>query len=288
MKTYLDCIPCFLKQSLEAARMATDDEKIHAEVLKSLMNYLSSISYKNSPPEVSKEVHEIIRNITKSKDPYKKVKDNSNKMAKKRYSSLNKIIDEADDTLLMAIKLSIVGNVIDFGTSNRFNIEDILSNAVKKCFDDQAYPHFKKALSNAKTILYLADNSGEIFFDKLLINELVKQNKEITYVVRANPIINDVTVEDAKYAGIDKLAKVIEGDAGQKKSAPGMVLNFASKKFLELFQSADMVISKGQGNYEGLSDVNRDVFFMLVVKCPLVARDIDSEVGKLILKSKKG
>jgi len=287
MKTYLDCIPCFIKQSLEASRMATDNEKIHSEVLKSLMTFLSSISYKNSPPEVSKEVHEIIRNITKSKDPYKKIKYDSNKMAKKRYPHLKKIVEEADDPLLMAVKFAIVGNVIDFGTTNRFNVDDIIANTLKKSFDDRAYSKFKKSLFNANTILYLADNCGEIFFDKLLIENLLKENKELIYVVRANPIINDATVQDAKFAGIDKIAKVIEGDAGQKKSAPGIVLNFASKKFSEYFQYADMVISKGQGNYEGLSDVKRDVFFMLIVKCPLVARDIDSEVGKLILKLNK-
>jgi len=287
MNTYLDCIPCFIKQSLEAARMATDDEKIHEEVLKVVMTHLRSISFTNSPPELSKEVHEIIRYITKSKDPYKKAKETSNRMAKKRYPHLKKMVEESDDPLLMAVKLAIVGNVIDFGTSNRFDVVDMIDNVVKKDFYDGGYTQFKKSLCNTKTVLYLADNSGEIFFDKLLINELLKQDKEITYVVRANPIINDATIEDAKYAEIDKIATVIEGDAGQKKSTPGMVLDFASKKFLELFKYSDMVVSKGQGNYEGLSDVNRDVFFMLVVKCPLVARDIDGEVGSLILKVKK-
>ena len=276
-----------MKQSLEATRMATDDEKIHTEVLKSVMTYLKSISFTNSPPELSKEVHGIIRDITKSKDPYKNVKNESNKMAKNRYPHLKKIVEEADDPLLMAIKLAIVGNVIDFGTTNRFNINDMVDYAIKSDIDNISYTQFKKSIFNKKTILYLADNTGEIFFDKLLIEEFLKGDKEITYVVRANPIINDATMEDAKFAGIDKLATIIDGDAGQKQSSPGMVLNFASKEFLELFKNSDIVVSKGQGNYEGLSDVNRDVFFMLVVKCPLVARDIDGEVGKLILKVKK-
>jgi len=287
MKTYLECIPCFLKQSLEASRMATDDEKIHEDVLKSVMDRLKSISFSNSPPELSKDVHDIIRNITNSKDPYKFVKDNSNKMAKEMYPGLKKIVEESDDQILMAIKLAIVGNVIDFGTTNRFDIKDMINNVLKKDFDNESYPHFINSLNNSKNILYLADNTGEIFFDKLLINELVKQGKKVTYVVRANPIINDATISDAKFAGIDKIAQVIEGDIGQKKSAPGIVLDFVSEVFLKNYKSADMVISKGQGNYEGLSDTNREVFFMLVVKCPLVARDIDSEVGKLILKVKK-
>jgi len=159
--------------------------------------------------------------------------------------------------------------------------------AVKKEFVDEAYPKFKEILSKSKTILYLADNSGEIFFDKLLIEELKKRDKKITYVVKANPIINDVLVEDAKFAGIDKLATIMEGDAGQKRSAPGMVLSYTSKEFQEKLRIVDMVISKGQGNYESLSDIDRKVFFLLMVKCPLVARDMGTEMAQLVLKVNK-
>ena len=286
MKTHLECIPCFIKQSLESARMATDDEEIQTEVLKEVMKHLQNISFTNSPPEISREVHQIIRRVTKSKDPYKKVKDQSNEMAKKEYPHLKKLVRESDDPLLMAIKLSIVGNVIDFGTMNRFNVDDMIDNAVKREFDGSSYSKFKNTLKKSETVLFLADNTGEIFFDKLLLEELSNKQKKITYVVKANPIINDATVEDAHLAGIDKLATIIEGDAGQKLSSPGMILSYASKKFLELFESSDMIISKGQGNYEGLSDVDREVFFMLLVKCPLVAQDIHSEVGKLILRVK--
>jgi len=286
MKTHLECIPCFIKQSLESARMATDDEKIQTEVLKNVMKHLQNISFTNSPPEISREVHQIIRKVTKSKDPYKKVKDQSNKMAKEEYPRLKKLMRESDDPLLMAIKLSIVGNVIDFGTMNRFNLDDMIDNAIKKEFDESSYSEFKKTLEKSETVLFLADNTGEIFFDKLLLEELKNKQKKITYVVKANPIINDATLEDVHFAGIDKLATIIQGDAGQKLSSPGMILPYASKQFMELFESSDMVISKGQGNYEGLSDVNRKAFFMLVVKCPLVAQDINDEIGKLILKVK--
>lgn len=286
MKTHLECIPCFIKQSLESARMTTDNEKIQTEVLKEVMKHLQNISFTNSPPEISREVHQIIRKVTKSKDPYKKVKDQSNQTAKNQYLHLKKLMRESDDPLLMAIKLSIVGNVIDFGTMNRFNLDDMINNAINRDFDGNSYSEFKNTLEKSETILFLADNTGEIFFDKLLLEELKNRQKKITYVVKANPIINDATIDDVYFAGINKLARIIEGDAGQKLSSPGMILSYASKDFLELFESSDMIISKGQGNYEGLSDVNRKVFFMLVVKCPLVAKDIKNEIGKLILKVK--
>ncbi|OYT29453.1 hypothetical protein B6U98_02215 [Thermoplasmatales archaeon ex4572_165] len=287
MKTYLECIPCFIRQSLEAARMATDDEAIHEEIIKDVMKYLQSISFSNSPPEISREVHNIIKIKSNSSDPYKKVKDQSNKMAENLYPRLKELIEESDDSLLMAIKLSIVGNVIDFGTSNRFNVEDMLDKAINQDFNDNAYPQFKESLTRAKTILYLADNTGEIFFDKPLLEELVKRNKKITYVIKANPIINDATIDDAKFAGIDKLAKILEGDKGQNKSTPGILLKYASNEFLDLFNSVDMVISKGQGNYESLNESSRKIFFLLMVKCPLVARDMGTELARLVLEVKE-
>ncbi len=286
MRSHLECIPCFIKQSLEAARMATDDEKIQTKVLQEVMKHLQNVSFTDSPPKLSREVHKIIREITGSKDPYKKVKETSNEIAKKKYAYLKKLVIESDDPLLMAIKLSIIGNVIDFGTTNRFNVNDLIDNSIKQELDSGSYLQFKHILEQSKTILFLADNAGEIFYDKILLEELAKKQKQITYAVKANPIINDALTEDVKFVGIDKLAKVVEWDAGQKLSSPGIILSYASENFLKIFESSDMVLSKGQGNYEGLSEVDRNVFFMLVVKCPLVAQDINSDVGKLILKVK--
>lgn len=287
MKTHLDCIPCFMKQSLEAARMATDDPKIQEKVLKKVMSHLQNINFEDSPPELSREVHSIIRRVTKSEDPYKNVKNETNKTAEKIYHDLKKHVKNADDSLLMAIKLAIVGNVIDFGTMNRLNVDDMIDHALHKDFDTSSYPEFKKTLEESKSILYLADNCGEIFFDKLLLEELHKRGKKITFVVKSKPIINDAVKKDAEIAGISEIAEVLACDDGQDKSTPGVVLDYASDVFHKEFRNSDMVISKGQGNYEGLSNCNRKVFFLLVAKCPIVAEDIKTDVGKLILKVKK-
>ena len=286
MRTHLECIPCFIKQSLEAVRMVTDDEKIHTKVLQEIMKHLQKVSFTDSPPKLSRKVHEIIREITGSKDPYKKVKEKSNELAKKKYSYLKKLVNESDDSLLMATKLSIIGNVIDFGTINRFNVDQMIEFSIKQELDESLYLRYKNTLDHSKTILFLADNAGEIFYDKLLLEEIVKKQKQINFIVKANPIINDALVKDAKFAGIDKIANIIEWDSNQKMSSPGIILSYASKQFLQIYESSDIVLSKGQGNYEGLSNVDREIFFMLVVKCPLVAKDINSDVGKLILKVK--
>jgi hypothetical protein len=267
--------------------MATEDEKTQEDVLKEVMKYLYNISFAKSPPEISREVHAIIRNITNSKDPYKKVKMNSNKLVKKKYPKLEQMVFSAKDPLLMAIKLSIVGNVIDFGTSNRFSLDEAIIAASTKHFVDEDYQKFKEKLNKSKTVLYLADNTGEIFFDKLLLEKLLDLGKKITFVVKANPIINDATIKDAKFAEIDKISTIIEGDAGQPCSSPGMVLRYASNELLNHLKSSDMIISKGQGNYESLSSIKRDIFFLLMVKCPLVARDIGTDMAELVLIYKK-
>lgn len=287
MKTYLDCIPCFIKQPLEAARMATVDETAHAQVVKEVLRYLQTLSFGNTPPVISKKVHAIVRNITKCPDPYKKVKDQSNIMAEKLYPQLKEMIRTSDNSLLTAIRLAIVGNAIDFGSVMRFNVNKMINDSQKLRNIGTSYPRFKKVLDSAKTILYLADNAGEIFFDKLLLEEFEKRNKKITYVVKANPILNDATITDAKKARIDSLAKVISADAGQNESSPGILLETVSKEFLEHFNHDDLVIAKGQGNYESLNEVKREIFFLLLIKCHLVAQDIDAKVGDLIFRVQK-
>jgi len=265
--------------------MVTSSETLHEIVLKKVMRYLQVISsFNNPPPELSKEVHAIVRNMLNCKDPYREVKKKSNEMANELYPRLEQIVEEAKDPFLMATKLAIIGNVIDFGAMNRFDVKDMINKAITENIDDNAYSRFKESIEKAQTILYLADNAGEIFFDKLLIKKFAEMGKRIVYAVKNNPIINDATIEDAKFAGIDKFAEVLPADEGQDKSAPGILLNYASSKFLNYFRNADVVIAKGQGNYESLSNSGREIFFLLVVKCPLVARDIRADIGKLILK----
>jgi uncharacterized protein with ATP-grasp and redox domains len=282
MKTNLECIPCFLRQSLEAARMVTTDTDVHETIMKEVMQYLQTISYEKSPPEISREVHNLIRMHADTPDPYKQSKIQSNTAAEKLYPSLKQRVDQAEEPLLTAITLAIVGNVIDFGTSNRFLVEDMVNKPLDDAFSKRTYPLFQKSLRKASTILYLADNAGEVFFDKLLIEELFKQKKDIIYAVKANPIINDATLEDAHYAGIDKYAKIIEADKGQPMSTPGVLLPYASNEFMDLFTTVDLVISKGQGNYESLNEQTREIFFLLTVKCPLVAEDVGATLASLV------
>jgi uncharacterized protein with ATP-grasp and redox domains len=284
MQTHLDCIPCFLKQALEATRMVTTRESTQTQVLQNVMNYLQQADLSKSPPELSQKIHQIIRTTTHSPDPYKTVKIQANTQAKKHLPHLKKQITASQDPLLLAIKLAIVGNVIDYGTMTRLNIDEMINKALTQPFDLHQYPTFKNQLKTTKSILILGDNTGEIIFDTLLLQELSEYTQDITYVVKAHPIINDAQKNDALYAGIDNYATIIEADTGQPNSSPGILLHNTTPRFKRHFTNADIILSKGQGNYEGLNTTTRQIYFLFMIKCPLIAQLMGKPVGTPILQ----
>ncbi len=280
MKTYLDCLPCFLQQTLRAGRIATDDEKIIKQLLDDVGMMLKDIPLDNTPPETGMLIYQKISQVTGNKDPFKKIKKENIDKALSLYPEMKKLVDRSNDKLLTAIKLAIAGNVIDFGVNRAFDIEEEIAETVNKKLVLKDYEDFKDVLCKAKEILYIGDNAGEAVFDKILIEQL---KKPVIYVVRGHPVINDVTFQDAVSIGIDKLARVISSGT----PAPGTILKTCNSDFIKLFKSADMVISKGQGNYEGLSGENRSIFFLLKVKCHVIARNIGAKVGDVILRNSR-
>jgi len=281
MKTFLDCMPCFLSQTLQVVRISTDDENMHFLALKKVMEQLSSVSLTASPPEIAREVYRAVRKITDVNDPYKKAKMEQNRLALELSSELQNIIKESDDPLYLALKLAIAGNIIDLGIKKR--IDDLrgeIFNTINIPLSVDHYPEFKKKILKAQTLLYFGDNAGEIVFDKIFIEEIKKiKNIKVTFVVRGAPIINDVTMEDADFVKMDEVAEVVSNGF----DAPGTILQRSDPIISELFSRADMVISKGQGNYESLSGQDKEIFFLLKAKCHVVARDIGVNEGDAIL-----
>jgi len=277
MKIYLDCIPCFFRQGLEAARMATDDEAKQRRVLEEVAKELPRIPLNSTPPEMGRKIHQIIRQVVGCSDPYRQIKEKYNRLALQLYPNLKKRVEKAKDPLLMAIRLAIAGNIIDCGMKTSFDLEKEIEVILQQDFAVLHYSEFRRRLKETKEILYLADNSSEVIFDRILIEEL---NKKMIYVVRESPVINDATMEDAHYAGIDKLATVITSGS----DAPATLLDLASKQFLDHFDRATFIISKGQGNYESLSQMDKPIFFLLKAKCPVIAKDIGCQVGDIILQ----
>ena len=281
MQTFLDCYPCIVRQALEAARMATNDEEIHKKVLTNVMTDLSSLPMYITPPEIGQKMHKRIRELTNNGDPYHGVKDEYNKIALDLVPEMLNIIKSSTNKLKTAVQLAIAGNIIDFGALGAdFDVYETIQNAVTTQFGVDHFEQFTHDLKNARMLLYLGDNAGEIVFDKLLVQQILNEyDVKIVFVVRGGPVLNDATIEDARAIGMDKIVTVIEnGD-----DTPATVIHRSSDELKELYKNADMIIAKGQGNYETLSDESANIYFLLKVKCPVVARDLAVETGSLVI-----
>jgi len=286
MKLNLDCIPCFQRQALQAVRFISNDEELHQKVLREVTKKLLESNWDSTPPQLAHEVHRIVKSVTNEKDPYKEVKKESNDLVLKMYPALKEKVEESKDPLRTAVRLAIAGNIIDFGPLQEFNLEETISEVLKKNFAIDDYEELKENLKNAETLLFFTDNAGEIGFDKLLVETFLKAKKleKIRFVVKGGPIINDATLEDATYMGLCDLPNVefLILSNGEVGTGPER----SSQTVKSWIEKHDLVISKGQGNYEGLSEHN-ELFFMLMAKCPVIASDLNVEVGDIILKYKQ-
>ena len=272
-----DCIPCSLRQVLSCARCISDDEWFHGKVVKEVMAKISGIDLARSPAEVSFEALSHAIMIFGGQDPFAADKRESTERMTKLMPDLRHRIAESSDPVGLASKLAIAANIIDLGILPGVDADSEIASAIGAplAIDDRAA--FKDAVRAARTVFYLLDNAGEIVLDKLLIEQF--KRKEVTCLVRASPILNDVTAEDAEAVGITEVARVVDPGAPML----GLVLNHASAEVRELFATADVVISKGQANFETLSGAEREVFFLLRAKCPVVARALGVEVGAAVL-----
>lgn len=277
MKTYLDCLPCMMQQALRAGRIATNDEKKIKELLDTVGAMMKDIPMENTPPETGEIIYRKVRDITGVNDPYKHIKESNINEALLLYPELKEIVRKSDNRLLTAIRIAIAGNVIDLGMSKKFNIVEDVRKILKQDFAILDFNEFVKRLGKAKSVLYLGDNAGESVFDKILIEEL---KKPVTYAVRDIPVINDVTFEDAVASGINEVADIISSGS----TAPAVILSLCNNNFLEKFYNSDLIISKGQGNYEGLTNVKRPVFFLLKAKCHVIANDLNVKEDDIVLK----
>jgi len=281
MKIFLDCIPCFVRQALDSAKLATDDEQIHEQVVREVLRLAADLDMSQSPPAIGQQIHRLIRKLVGHNDPYHGIKRQFNNLALKLYSGLRKQVVSSDDRLETAVRLAIAGNIIDFGVKTSLtesDLEETIAQSLNDHFNNNQIQEFEDVVSRAEKILYLADNAGEVVFDRLLIEQLPCE--KITVVVKGAPVINDATMEDAIIAGLPKIVEVIDNAS----DAPGTILETCSQTFRDRFEDADLIIAKGQGNYETLSDVGKNIFFVLKAKCPVIARDIGCEVGEMILQ----
>jgi uncharacterized protein with ATP-grasp and redox domains len=280
MKIGLACIPCFVRQAFEAVSLVTDDQKIRERILRQVLARLSNESFDHTPPFIGRDIHRIVRLLSGNSDPYLEIKKEANTSALKLMPSLKELIKGSANPFETAVRLAIAGNIIDCAQGDHVSekkIQETLSQCLGQPVSKDAINELKKEIEKASNILYLGDNAGEVFFDKLLIEEL--NGYPVTFVVRGGPTINDALKDDAKMAGIDKLVAVMDNGS----DVPGTILEECSEEFKRLFSEADLVIVKGQGNYETLSDEQKNIFFLLQAKCPVIAEHIGCREGDMVI-----
>ncbi len=280
MKVRMECIPCFFKQILRVCNECDFQDLFCMDIMKSVSNIvLKDENLKKTPPEVSWKMYEKMREITGVKDPYENIKRRLNEDLLNLEGELRKRILESDNPILMGLKFAIAGNVIDFGAKDGVRKKDVISNLERVLHfnpDGDTFLKFLKDLKKSNKIMYIGDNAGEIVFDKLFIEQLPFE--KITYVVRGEPIINDITMEDANYVGITNLVNVIDTGNG----IPGVVPHLSSDIFLKAYKESDLIISKGQGNFETLESENKNIYFLFQAKCPVIANYIGLPLNEFV------
>jgi uncharacterized protein with ATP-grasp and redox domains len=281
MKVFLECMSCIIRQTIEIVRRVVKSEKKRERILSAVVKRISRIDFdRMTPPEATKFAHDEIQRITGIKDLYQEPKRQNNREALRLYPYLKRLVKKARDPLFMAIRLAIAGNIIDYGALAEFDIKHTVKDVLGKKFAASDYQRFKRDLKKAELLLYIGDNAGEVVFDKVLVEELVKQ-VEVVFVVKSKPVLNDVLMEDAEMVGMDKVVKVI----GSGSDHAGTTVADGSKEFRRLYRKADIVIAKGQGNFETLDKEKKNIYFLLKMKCPYLGKVSGFKEGDIILKS---
>lgn len=279
MKTSLDCAPRLLRQNLAAARAVTDDVGVQERVFREVLRKMADLD--RPPPFVGPAIHRRLHVLTRKEDPYREAKMRFNRLAMDAPPEFRELVRRAEDPLLAAAKFAVAANAIDMGVASAIT-DDEVRKALRGTLGEPVHgewTRFVDAAAEAKDILYLTDNAGEIAVDRLAIEVLDPQR--VTVVVRGAPVLNDATVVDSREVGMYELTHVIDNGS----DAPGTRLDDCSSVFRQHFDRADLIIAKGEGNFESLSGTGTHIAFWFKVKWPGVSRQIGLPVGAHALLS---
>jgi len=283
MKIDEACVACIVKQSVKVADAIDASESLKDKMTSTIKEMSSDFSYDDTPPEIASYVYEKMAQIANKVDLYDEVKELSTKKALSFVPLVKAELHNSKDKLLTATKTAVAGNVIDLAAAVEFDLEEELSKVFHTEFAYNDFEKFRQKLSNAKSVLVIGDNVGEHIFDYLFIETLKElyPDASYSYMIRGNPIINDVTIKEAKEAGFDKLCSLVDSGV----NTPGFAYSRANEESKELFDSVDLVISKGMGNYECMNESHKkNICFVLKVKCEVVANSLNKEVGDIVCK----
>lgn len=279
MRSVTDCLPCLTRQALNLTRMAGGDDRIQETIVRQVLQSLSQADLSQPAPRLVQDIQRLVLRLTQCADPCLAIKQESNRIALALLPEWRQRVRLEQDPRRAAVQIAIAANAIDFAVKGERTAGQIPA-ALERAFQGPLQGKVEElfaAVESARDILFLADNAGELVFDRLLIEALPRE--KLTLVVKDRPALNDALLADARVAGLDGLVAVMTNGS----DGPGTLLESCSPDFCRRFESADLIISKGQGNFECLHGSSKDIFFLFQVKCPTVARQIGREVGGLVV-----
>jgi len=283
MKIEKECLDCIYNQSTRVSDFLQVTPAQAKNISKIANEYINQFDHQSTPPHNATPMYEAIANYLEVDDIYADMKIEASQKAQEYISICKESINFGDSRLKGAIKSAIAGNVIDLAAEVMFDLDEEIAKIFKTNFAIDDFEDLQTKLSITKKLVYLADNAGEEVFDKLCIETIkdIYPDIEVFYFVRGKPIINDLTVEHAKNSGLNQVATIIDSGV----PTPGYAIDLADYNAHELFKNADCIISKGMGNYECLGE-EKDfpIYFLLKVKCQVVARVIGAKLGDIVCK----
>lgn len=299
MRTPMDCVICFARQSLDVARFCSSNEAVHEKILRQAMHMVGDLDFDQPPPVTAQKIHQMIREWIDDPDPYAESKRHFNEVMLNRLPKYRELVRRSSSPWETAVRLSIVGNTIDFGHRNDLSAESV-DHAVELALTEPIFgksptiettavadgradecpysAQLKEDVAKAENILFLADNAGEIVCDRLWLEQFPLE--KTTVAVAGKPILNDAMIDDARVVGLTDMVRVIDNGS----DAPGTLLSDCSDAFLQAYEAADLVISKGLANFECLMEERKHVYFLFKAKCKVIADLVDVPVGSLVIR----
>ncbi len=285
MKLFLECVPCFLRQALFVLKDL--DAESRTRIFRKVVALINDSDWDVTSDEIANKMYSLVRRETGVFDPYKEIKTMNNKAALKLYPEAKARLEQTppQDRLCLTAKLAIAGNIIDYGPGSDFNLEKTVEEVLNKDLAVNDFAKLVEKAMSAKSLLYFADNAGEIVFDKMFIKEMMtvrgRPFEHLSFVIKGGPILNDAMLTDAYEVGIEELPNVEFYKLGNGEKGTGP--NRSDRLVKEWIAKHDLVISKGQGNFEGLSE-HRGIFYMLLAKCPVIAQALGVEVKDTVIR----
>ena len=280
MKAHPDCIPCFVNLALDSSRELGLDEDATRDLLTRILGLLKDLDWSQPPPLTGRRAHRAVAAVSGLEDPWLDAKIADTEAALAMLPGIEARVAAADHPFAEAVRFSLAGNIIDAGVGPGWDPDDTdaFANQLPSLPGGGAVEDLERRIAAAGSVLFLADNAGELVLDRPLL-EIIGRDR-LTVAVRGEPVLNDVTLDDAERSGLMDRYRVISNGAG----VPGTWLDLCSEEFVAAFEAADLVIAKGQGNFETLHRVERPVRFLFLVKCGALSQMLGIPVGTPVMR----